>query len=71
MGPLLHAFIVSWFSRPKRFHDHFHEEQIRKQFAWTSDREEFIAKKKNLLVPDYQSRPPIDNVGNTSTLKEL
>ena len=43
---------------------------IRKQFAWTSDREEFIAKKKNLLIPDYQSRPPVDNVGNTSTLKE-
>ena len=70
MGPLLHTFIVSWFSRPKLFTSTKSKFAIRKQFAWTSDREEFIAKKKNLHVPDYQSRPPVDNVDNTSKLKE-
>ena len=41
----------------------------RKQFAWiasasrlTSDREELIAKKKNLLVQDYRSLLPVENV---------
>ena len=39
-----------------------------KQFAWTasasrltSDREELIAKKENLLVQDYRSRLPVEN----------
>ena len=65
MGHLLHA-LVSWFSKTKT--NHFEEKQICSSPAsslhgwqlasqWTTDSEELIAKKENLLIPDTHDFP--------------
>ena len=61
MGDLLHA-LDSWFSKTKTIH-FTNEEQILSSPASssrpTSDREELIAKKEELLFPDYRHDFPL------------
>ena len=56
---LVDGWLDSWFSKTKTIH--FNEEQIRSRMSAsrrTSDSEELIAKKENLLL---SSRLPVEN----------